>query len=83
MPKESVMLCIGTLTPEHWAYVPLILDILRNSIVLFCLFCFLFLYFFVFFHIGKDVSCCATCDYVTNIPFIASFYCCKNCVAVD
>ena len=35
MLKESVMLCIGTLTPEHWAFVPLILDILHNPIVLF------------------------------------------------
>ena len=30
-----------------------------------------------------SVTCCVTCDYVTNIPYIASFYCCKNCVDLD
>ena len=79
-PKESVMLCMGALTPEHWAFVPLILDILHNPIVLFLISLFLF-------HIGKDVTCCVTCCVtcynVTNIPYIASFYCCKNCVDLD
>ena len=44
MPKESIMLNIGTLTPEHWAYVPLILDILHILIVLFLISLFLFSY---------------------------------------
>ena len=31
----------------------------------------------------KIVTCCMTCYYVTDIPYVASFYCCKNWVDLD
>ena len=67
-----------TLSPEHWAYVPLTLDILRNSSSFVC-----FVLYSFFFHIGKDVTCCVTCYYVTNILYVVSFYFCKNWVDLD
>ena len=60
---------IGALSPERLAYVPLTLDILHNSIILFLFVLRLCLHFislflvFISFHIGRDVTICVTCYY--------------------